>query len=96
MILTAYHDPNSEDFAGVEKPVTIEDYAWIATRALVLPGVKIGRGAIVSAGSVLTKDVPPGVIVGGTLPVQFAIAKAPSATSSTTPANFTNLSVHFL
>jgi len=65
MILTAYHDPDSEDFAGVEKPVTIEDYAWIATRALVLPGVKIGCGAIVAAGAVVTKDVPPGVIVGG-------------------------------
>lgn len=65
MILTAYHDPDSEDFAGVEKPVTIEDYAWIATRALVLPGVKIGRGAIVAAGAVVTKDVPPNAIVGG-------------------------------
>lgn len=70
MILTAYHNPDSEDFAGVEKSVIIEDYAWIATRALVLPGVKIGRGAIVAAGSVVTKDVPPNVIVGGN-PARF-------------------------
>jgi maltose O-acetyltransferase len=65
MILTAYHDPDADDFAGVEKPVVIEDYAWIATRALILPGVKIGRGAIVAAGAVVTKDVPPQMIVGG-------------------------------
>lgn len=65
MILTAYHDPDAEGFDGIEKPVIIEDYAWIATRALVLPGVKIGHRAIVAAGAVVTKDVPPGVIVGG-------------------------------
>ena len=65
MILTAYHDPDDEDFTGAEKPVVIEDYAWLATRSLVLPGVKIGRGAIVAAGSVVTKDVPPGAIGGG-------------------------------
>jgi len=70
MILTAYHDPNSPDFAGIEKPVVIEDYAWLATRALILPGVKVGRGAIVAAGAVVTKDVPPEVIVGGN-PARF-------------------------
>ncbi|EKQ67114.1 acetyltransferase (isoleucine patch superfamily) [Leptolyngbyaceae cyanobacterium JSC-12] len=70
MILTAYHNPDSEDFAGVEKSVIVEDYAWLATRALILPGVKIGRGAIVAAGSVVTKDVPPQAIVGGN-PARF-------------------------
>jgi acetyltransferase-like isoleucine patch superfamily enzyme len=65
MVLTAYHDPNSDDFAGVEKPVVIEDYAWIATRAIILPGVRVGRGAVVGAGSVVTKDVAPGVVVAG-------------------------------
>jgi maltose O-acetyltransferase len=70
MILTAYHDPDAENFAGVEKPVEIEDYAWIATRALILPGVKIGRGAVVAAGAVVTKDVPSQAIVGGN-PAKF-------------------------
>ncbi len=66
MILTAYHDPDAEEaFTGVQKAVVIEDYAWIATRAMILPGVTIGRGAIVAAGSVVTKDVPPQTIVGG-------------------------------
>ncbi len=48
-----------------ERPVRIEDDAWIACNCTVLPGVTIGRGAIVGAGSVVTKDVPPGMIVAG-------------------------------
>lgn len=70
MILTAYHDPDAENFQGIEKPVVIEDYAWIATRALILPGVRIGRSAVVAAGAVVTKDVPPNAIVGGN-PARF-------------------------
>lgn len=65
MILTASHDPDDENFGGITKAVTIEDYAWIATRSLILPGVTIGRGAIVGAGSVVTKDVEPETIVAG-------------------------------
>ena len=65
MILTAYHDPDDENFKGITKAVTIEDYAWTATRSLILPGVTIGRSAVVGAGSVVTKDVEPGTIVGG-------------------------------
>ena len=65
MILTASHDPDDENFGGITKAVTIEDYAWIATRSLILPGVTIGRGAVVGAGSVVTKDVSPGTIVAG-------------------------------
>lgn len=66
MVLTAYHDPDAEEeFTGIHKSVVIEDYVWIATRAMILPGVTIGRGAIVAAGAVVTKDVPPQTIVGG-------------------------------
>jgi acetyltransferase-like isoleucine patch superfamily enzyme len=65
MILTAYHDPDAADFAGLHRPVIIGDYVWIATRALILPGVTIGDRAVVAAGAVVTKDVPPGMIVGG-------------------------------
>jgi len=46
-------------------PVVIEDDAWIAAGAGVLPGVTIGKGAIVSAGAVVTEDVPAYTIVGG-------------------------------
>lgn len=45
--------------------VIIEDDVWIGTRAIVLHGVTIGRGAVVAAGSVVTKSVPPYAIVGG-------------------------------
>jgi acetyltransferase-like isoleucine patch superfamily enzyme len=65
MILTASHDPDSDDFGGIEKAVVIEDYVWVATRAMILPGVRIGRGAVVGAGSVVTKDVAAGTIVAG-------------------------------
>jgi acetyltransferase-like isoleucine patch superfamily enzyme len=65
MVLTAYHDPDSDNFAGIEKAVVIEDYVWIATRAMILPGVTIGRGAVVGAGSVVTRDIAAGMIVAG-------------------------------
>jgi maltose O-acetyltransferase len=43
----------------------IGDDVWIGTRAILLPGVTVGRGAIVGAGAVVTADVPPRAIVGG-------------------------------
>ena len=45
--------------------VVIQDYAFIGLGATILPGVTIGEGSIVAAGSVVTKDVPAGTIVGG-------------------------------
>jgi acetyltransferase-like isoleucine patch superfamily enzyme len=46
-------------------PVVIEDDVWIASGARIMPGVTIGRGAVVAAGSIVTKDVEPGVLVAG-------------------------------
>ena len=46
-------------------PIVVEDDVWIAAGAIVLPGVTLGHGAIVAAGAVVTKDVPPLTIVGG-------------------------------
>lgn len=46
-------------------PVIIEDNVWIGGKSTILPGVKIGFGAIIAANSVVTKDVPPYAIVGG-------------------------------
>jgi len=51
-------------------PVRIEDHAWIGGRAVILPGVTIGPGAIVAAGAVVTKDVPSCAVVGGN-PARF-------------------------
>lgn len=45
--------------------VKIGDDVWIGTRAIILPGVTIGNGAIIGAGAVITKDVPRNAIVGG-------------------------------
>jgi maltose O-acetyltransferase len=50
---------------GYATKVIIEDDVWIGIRVIVLPGVKIGKGSIVGAGAVVTKDVPPWTIVGG-------------------------------
>ena len=46
-------------------PVIIEDDVWIGIRSIILPGVKISKGAIIAAGSVVTKNVPEYVVVGG-------------------------------
>jgi maltose O-acetyltransferase len=64
-ILTADHDVNSISFEGKERLVVIDDFVWIGTKALILPGVVLGEGCVVAAGSVVTKDVQPYEIVGG-------------------------------
>ncbi len=65
MIYNSEHDINAEDFQAITQSVVIEDYAFIGPRAIILPGVKIGKGAIVGAGAVVTKDVSEFAIVGG-------------------------------
>ena len=47
------------------RPVVIEDDVWIGDRVILLPGVRICSGAVVGAGSVVTKDAPPFSILGG-------------------------------
>ena len=64
-IYTREHDIDSPDFAECGGPVVIEDYVYIGTRVTILPGVKIGRGAVVASGAVVTRDVPPFMLVGG-------------------------------
>lgn len=64
-IYTRQHDVDAADFAEIGAPVTVGDYAWIASHAVVLPGVTIGEGAVVAAGAVVPRDVPPYTLVGG-------------------------------
>ena len=64
-IWTLEHDLNDPNFATKQGDVVIEDYAWVCNRAIILPGVRIGQGAVVAAGAVVTKDVPAWAIVGG-------------------------------
>ncbi|MEY3983330.1 MAG: hypothetical protein RL160_887 [Bacteroidota bacterium] len=51
--------------ALVRGPIIIDDEVWLGTNALIMSGVHIGKGAIVAAGAIVTKDVPPYAIVGG-------------------------------
>lgn len=64
-ILSLGHDPQSTDFADRGGDVTIGDRVWIGYRAIVLPGVSIGEGAVVGAGAIVTKDILPFTIVAG-------------------------------
>lgn len=65
MIYNSEHDINSEDFQARLALVEIEDYVFIGPRAIILPGVRIGKGAVVGAGAVVTKDVADFAVVGG-------------------------------
>ncbi len=65
MIYNSEHDIESEDFQAVSKPVIIEDYVFIGPRAIVLPGVTIGKGAVVAAGAVVTRNIDAFHIVAG-------------------------------
>ena len=65
IIWTLHHEMNSIDFHVVGGPVEIGEYAWVCSRSIILPGVKIGKGAVVASGAVVTNDVEPYAIVGG-------------------------------
>lgn len=67
-LLTVDHELGPGDMrSGVTKhgPIEIGDGAWLASHVMVLPGVRIGAGAIVAAGSVVTRDVPDNTLVLG-------------------------------
>jgi acetyltransferase-like isoleucine patch superfamily enzyme len=60
-----FHDPYVRSRRPVPRPVVIEEDVWIGAKASVLRGVRIGRGAIVGTGAVVTKDVEPFAVVAG-------------------------------
>ena len=64
-IITASHEVNSPNFDYFSKPVIIEDYAWIGSRATILPGVTVAEGAVVGVGAVVVKNVEPYTVVAG-------------------------------
>lgn len=70
LIITSIHNYDfgkkiPYDETHIEKPVIIQDNVWFGDRVIILGKVTIGEGAIVQAGAVVVKDVPPGAIVGG-------------------------------
>ena len=66
VIATLNHDLQPKRRASMTpKPVKICNKVWIGAHATILPGVTVGEGAVVAAGAVVTKDVPPNTVVGG-------------------------------
>ena len=64
-LCTGSHDFRSEKFSLVVKPITVRGGSWIAAQAFIAPGVEIGAGCMVCAGSVVMENVPPKCIVRG-------------------------------
>jgi acetyltransferase-like isoleucine patch superfamily enzyme len=64
-VLSLSHDKNDPEFKLIPGPVTIEDYAWIGARVMILPGIIVKEGGVLGAGSVVTKDVDEYTVVGG-------------------------------
>jgi maltose O-acetyltransferase len=67
--VTGTHEINNIEVrragTGLSRDISVGDGVWIGYRSLILPGVKIGRGAIIAAGSVVVDDVPEDVLAGG-------------------------------
>jgi putative colanic acid biosynthesis acetyltransferase WcaF len=61
----ATHDYDAPDFPLTSAPITIGRGAWVAARAIVLPGVTVGEGCVIGAGSVVTRDMPPRTVCVG-------------------------------
>jgi galactoside O-acetyltransferase len=60
------HPSRRVDFARFSEPIVIEDKVWIGSNAVVLPGVRIGYGSVIGAGSVVSRDIPPMSVAVGT------------------------------
>jgi acetyltransferase-like isoleucine patch superfamily enzyme len=74
-IFTLEHDITSSNFATKGGAVYIDDWVYVGARVTILPSVRIGAGAVVASGAVVTKDVEPWTMVGG-VPARF-IKKRP-------------------
>jgi putative colanic acid biosynthesis acetyltransferase WcaF len=60
-----YSDASRDEFPLICAPIEIGDCAWVAARSIVLPGVRIGAGCVIGAGSVVTRDMPPDSVCAG-------------------------------
>jgi maltose O-acetyltransferase len=60
-----FHDVYNRAVAAEPKPVTIDEDAWVGMHCVILPGVHIGKAAVIGSGAVVTKDVPAYAVVGG-------------------------------
>jgi len=64
-IVSMEHDPNDPKFQTRGEEVVIEDHVWVGARAMIMPGIHVGEGAVIGAGAVVTADVDPYQIVAG-------------------------------
>ncbi len=64
-IMSLTHDAQDPEFHAMGKEVVIEDYVWIGSRAMIMPGVTLSRGCVVGAGSVVTSSFPACSIIAG-------------------------------
>jgi putative colanic acid biosynthesis acetyltransferase WcaF len=64
-LCTASHDISSVTMELTTAPIVIENNAWVTARAIVMPGVVVGKGAVVATGAVVTRDVAEWSIIGG-------------------------------
>lgn len=65
IIDSAFHELLDRSKRPPSQPVRLEDDVWVGAKASIMPGVTIGRGAVIGTGSVVTKDVPPFTVVAG-------------------------------
>lgn len=87
-IYTASHEINDPQWPIKKQPISIADYAWIASDAILLPGVSIGYGAVVGAGAVVSRSVPDYHVVAGNPATTIKIRSGPfhySPTAFTSP-----------
>ena len=76
MLLTSSYSINTLQQRSGEHicaPITIEDGAWLGARSIILPGVTVGAGAVVAAGSVVREDVPPNILVAGSRTIRTLV-----------------------
>lgn len=64
-LVSLTHDSQDPFFAATAKPIRVENRVWIGVRALILPGVIVGEGAVIGAGSIVTRNVEPFTITAG-------------------------------
>ena len=74
-LCTGSHDWSDPAFALITRPISVREGAWICARAFVGPGVEIGEGAVVAAGAVASKSIPPYAVYAGNPAVQVGRRK---------------------
>ena len=89
MILTGGYDytRGMVERDHLSSPVRIENSVWIGARAIILPGVRVGQGAVVAAGAVVARDVAPHTLVGG-VPARLIKRIEPACSNGPEKRNF--------